>query len=85
MDIDVSTPEKLAAFMSESRSKDDWNRRCDIVKAACGGYPDYWFSTCIASGLINQILGQGSDTIKITGIRRGRLLQEMMEQRLMED
>jgi hypothetical protein len=66
--LDVSTPEKLASFMSEARSKEDWNKRCDLVKKVCNGYPDYWYETCIASGLINRTLGAGSSDINVSVI-----------------
>lgn len=53
--LDVSTPEKLASFMSEARNNNDWNKRCDMVKKVCSGYPSYWFETIILSGLYNRV------------------------------
>jgi len=59
--LDVSTPEKLKSFMKQSISKQDWNNRCDMVKKFFGGdYPNFWYQTCIASGLIDEVLGEGS-------------------------
>jgi hypothetical protein len=66
--LDVSTPEKLASFMSEATNESDWNNRCDLVKKVCNGYPDYWYSTCIASGLLDKTLGKGSSDIGISVI-----------------
>lgn len=83
--LDVSTPEKLAEFMSYSKSKADWNARCELVKKVCGDYPSYWYQTCIASGLIDRVLGNGSSEIKMEivtfpqeKVRRGKLLQQMV-------
>jgi hypothetical protein len=63
---DLTTPEGVAAHMSESTSQDDWNKRCDQVKAANGGYPNFWFATVIMSGLADKTLGTGSSDIQIT-------------------
>jgi hypothetical protein len=41
--------------MKSASSEEDWNNKCDQVKSACGGYPDYWFAEIIASGLANEI------------------------------
>lgn len=61
--LDVSTPEKLAEFMSFSKNVDDWNIRCDMVKKVCGGYPSYWFETIIQSGLYNRVQSSWSSQI----------------------
>jgi hypothetical protein len=64
--MDVGTPQKLAAFMSQSFSETDWNRRCDLVKKFFDGdYPNFWYVTCIASGLMDRTLGRGSSNIKM--------------------
>ena len=65
---DLTTPEGVAAHMSESTSEADWNKRCDEVKAANGGYPSFWFATVIMSGLADKTLGAGSSDIKITAL-----------------
>ena len=53
---DLTTPEGVAAHMSESKSEEDWNARCDQVKEANGGYPRFWFATVLASGLADKTL-----------------------------
>ncbi len=66
---DLATPEGVVAHMSESTSRDDWNKRCEEVVAANeGGYPNFWFGTVILSGLVDETLGPGSSDIKITSI-----------------
>jgi len=63
---DLATPDGVTAHMSESTSEDDWNRRCDEVKAANGGgYPDFWYEKVILSGLLDKTLGAGSSDVKI--------------------
>ncbi|HEV7952113.1 MAG TPA: hypothetical protein VGO98_01955 [Candidatus Saccharimonadales bacterium] len=62
---DLTTPEGVAAHMSESTSEADWNERCDEVEAANDGYPSFWFATVIMSGLADKTLGAGSSNIKI--------------------
>lgn len=43
-------------FMSESTNENDWNDRCDIVKARCNrDYPPFWYHTIILSGLLNRV------------------------------
>lgn len=46
----LTTPEGVKQYMSGSVSESDWNKRCDDVKRANGGYPAFWFSTIIMSG-----------------------------------
>lgn len=60
---DLTTPEGVEAHMSESSSRDDWNKRVDEVKAANGGYPDFWYPKIIQSGLCDRVMGAGSSTI----------------------
>ena len=43
---------EVVALMESSKSEAEWNANCDKVKAACGGYPDYWFGSIIGSGLL---------------------------------
>lgn len=52
-------------LMKSSTSKDDWNKKCDQVKAASGGYPDWWYSEVILSGLMDETLGDGASKITI--------------------
>jgi hypothetical protein len=62
----MMTKQEVIDLMKTSKNTSEWNRNCDIVKERCGGdYPDFWFSTMIMSGLMNEILGPGSDEIKI--------------------
>lgn len=48
---DLTTIEGVKQHMRESTSEKDWNRRCDEVKAANNGYPQFWYAEIILSGL----------------------------------
>lgn len=40
--------EEVVAFMKESLSDNDWNKRCDEVKVKFwGNYPDFWYKEII--------------------------------------
>lgn len=47
--------QEVVTLMSSSKSEDEWNANCDIVKTACNGYPSFWYSAIIASGLLSQV------------------------------
>lgn len=52
-------------LMKSSTSKEDWNNKCDQVKAANGGqYPEWWYAEIVISGLCDQVLGAGSSQIR---------------------
>jgi len=38
-------------LMASSKSEEQWNQNADLVKAANNGYPGFWFSTIILSGV----------------------------------
>ena len=49
------TQQEVVNLMISATSETDWNDKCDQVKAACGGYPAFWFSLIILSGLVNTV------------------------------
>lgn len=51
---DLTTIDGVKKHMLESTSENDWNRRCDDVKAANNGYPQFWYDEIILSGLAAQ-------------------------------
>lgn len=65
----LRTKEGVVTLMRSSKNEEEWDRNCDIVKEANGGYPPFWYTTIITSGLINETLGPGSDELKITIFR----------------
>lgn len=60
--------QQVVDLMKSSKNSDEWNANCDRVKAACGGYPDFWFASIIMSGLMAKTLGEGSDKTEIVRI-----------------
>jgi hypothetical protein len=48
----LKTSQDVVDFMSAATSESDWNERCDKVKDAFNGYPDFWFSDIILNGVL---------------------------------
>ena len=49
------TKEQVVTLMKSSSNGQEWDANCDKVKAACNGYPDFWFETIVMSGLLKQV------------------------------
>lgn len=49
------TEQQVIDLMSSATSEKDWNNKCDQVKNACGGYPSFWYSAIILSGLASKV------------------------------
>lgn len=47
--------DEVVALMKSATSESDWNAKADKVKAACGGYPQFWFDAIVLSGLLNKV------------------------------
>ena len=52
-------------LLKSSKTKDQWNENTDKIKAAFGGYPEWWYATVVTSGLMDSVLGEGASQIKI--------------------
>lgn len=46
---------EVVAYMKDAISSTDWNIRCDEIKRRCEGYPDFWYQSVIASGLMKRV------------------------------
>lgn len=46
---------EVVELMVSSKSEEEWNANCDKVKAACNGYPSFWFHKIVMSGLMATI------------------------------
>jgi len=57
---------EVLALMESSKTEAEWNANCDKVQAACGGYPDFWYSTIVQSGLANRVATNFGKTADIT-------------------
>ena len=64
------TEKEVLELMKSSKSEDEWNKNCDAVKRACGGYPDFWYATIMLSGVARGVFSTwgGDDKIKIVAI-----------------
>ena len=56
--MDPRTKEGVLELMRTSQNEVQWDYNCDTVKAANGGYPDFWYATMILSGEADKILGK---------------------------
>jgi len=54
--------------MKGSKSEIEWNTNCNKVKKACGGYPDFWYTAIVLSGIAAETAKKfgGSADITIT-------------------
>lgn len=57
--------EEVVKLMESSKTEQEWNDNCDKVKKACDGYPDFWFSTIISSGLGGRVMAKFGQDDKI--------------------
>ena len=56
---DLTTEQGVVDYMSASTSEENWNSRCDEVKAANGGdYPGFWYVTIMLSGLASKVFAK---------------------------
>ena len=46
---------EVVDLMTSATSEKDWNSKCNQVKDACEGYPSFWFSSIILSGLADRV------------------------------
>lgn len=54
--LSLSTVDGVRNLMSSSKNKYEWNANCDLVKSANkGGYPSFWFSEIVMSGLAQRV------------------------------
>lgn len=49
------TEAEVVALMESSKSEEEWNENCDAVKRQCGGYPPFWYTAIIISGLYGRM------------------------------
>lgn len=53
---ELTTREGVIALMESATSEEDWDNKCDRVKAANGNYyPDFWFAVMLVSGRMKRI------------------------------
>lgn len=62
------TEQEVVDLMRSSNTVKEWNDNVDRVKAECDGYPCFWYKAIVASKLMAQTMGKGSDQILIKSI-----------------
>lgn len=58
--------QEVIELMETSKSAREWDDNCDKVKAACDGYPEFWWTTMIQSGRGNKIATQWGGSTELT-------------------
>ncbi len=60
--------QEVIALMKSSKSEAEWNNNLDKVQKAFGGYPDFWYSAIVESGVARETASKfgGSADIRIT-------------------
>ena len=52
----MMTEQEVVALMESSKTEEEWNANCDIVKAAFGDdYPGFWFVAINISGILARV------------------------------
>lgn len=66
--LNIMNKQEVIDLMKSSKSKQEWNSNCDKVKAACGGYPKWWYGEIVMQGIAEQVANTwgGTAEIKIT-------------------
>lgn len=61
------TRDEVVTLMKSSATEAQWNANCDKVKAACGGYPPFWFEVILRSGVARETMASwgGTDQIRV--------------------
>ena len=60
------TQHEVVKLMKSSNSEIEWNTNCNRVKKACGGYPDFWHSAIVLSGVAAETAKKFGGSAEIT-------------------
>ena len=65
--IDLTTENGVTELMESSQSSQEWGDNADRVVSANDGYPPFWYSAVILSGLLGRISARwgGDDKIHV--------------------
>ena len=56
---------EVVDLMESSKSGEEWGANCYKIKAACGGYPSYWYKEILLSGLATRVTARFGDDADI--------------------
>ncbi len=62
------TETEVVELMESSTTEQEWNANCDKVKKQWNGYPPFWFSAIVLSGLMRRVSAKfgGTDEIRVS-------------------
>lgn len=52
------TEKEVIDLMESSKNENEWDTNVDIVKKKCNGYPTFWYSKIVASGLAAKVISE---------------------------
>lgn len=61
---------EVVSLMESSRTAEQWDANADKVKAACKGYPEFWWPAVVQSGVMRRTAAKfgATDEIRIQSI-----------------
>ena len=70
MDLDLTKESDVVSLMSGSKSEQEWNKNCDLVKSTNSGYPDFWYPSIVMSGVAKRTSASwgGTDELQIRAL-----------------
>ena len=57
--------EEVIKLMKSSKTEAEWDANCDTVKRVCNGYPPFWFSAIVMSGVAAEVMARFGKDDKI--------------------
>lgn len=70
--------DEVVKLMLSSGNEQQWDSNCDRVKAACGGYPDFWYAAIMLGGVLRKCRerwGQGPKKTTIEETEYGTVIR----------
>ena len=61
---------QVVELMKSSNNENEWNQNCDKVKAACGGYPDFWYASAMLGGALTECRAKWGQEPKKTTVEQ---------------
>lgn len=57
--------QEVVDLMKSSKSETEWNANCDKVKKTFGGYPDFWYTAIVLSGIAADVFYNFESAAKV--------------------
>ena len=74
--LDLMTREGVITLLEQATSGEDWNKGCDLVKAANGGYPSFCYKEVVQSGFMDRVTARwgSSSAISVVDLKTGKTI-----------